>query len=682
MVRRTRLFPLAALVALTAVLGAPACSSKSSPPAAGQPSRNYPPVTPPSWSADCDPLVPYHCGFPFPSNTQLKDDPTTPTGKRVSFAPGVLPTHAHQPTDPSAWSYLDGFSPGMNIDTDLPYAASTGLPDENHLADSITTSSPTILLDTSTGQLVPHIAELDVNGPTKGLDYWNSAFMIRPVVRLKDATRYIVAIRHVVDDKGTALDPSPEFKNLRDATPSTEASIEARRALYQDIFTQLSAAGIDKSDLQIAWDFTTASKACNTGDMISYRDQALAAVGADGPAYTIDTVTDNPNKHIRRRIDGHMTVPCFLDNCGLGTQGHPVLPKMHRGSDGKPAQNGTYSISFEVQIPNSLVAAGAAPGPVLQNGHGLLGNKEEGRDGYLASDADLDGMVTVVTDLQGMASEDYDGQYGSGVLTTLTGDIGTWKSMVDRQHMGLVNELLAMRMAHGKFAQDPKVTEVTADGHSPIDTTSSIEKRSFYRGDSQGGIFGTTYMTISTDVTRGVLGEPGAPYSLLLYRSQDFAPFFLVMGMQYVDSLDMNLALGLVQMLWDRTEPDGYVPYMTTNMLPGTPSHNVVIDCAIGDHQVTTLGAHFIARAIGAKQLKPVNREIFQIPDADGPFTGNGIVEVDFGLPPVPLGDEPMTAGDDPHDKVRVLPAIQQEEQEFLKNGDVKNFCGGPCKGT
>src|SRR5262249_41963469 len=113
--------------------------------------------------------------------------------------------------------------------------------------------------------------------------------------------------------------------------------------------------------------------------------------------------------------------------------------------------------------------------------------------------------------------------------------------------------------------------------------------------------------------------------------------------------------LGAVQMLWDRSEPDGYVPYITENTLPNTPPHNVLLHVAIGDHQVTPLGAHILARAVKAQNMKLVNREIFGVPDADAPFTGNGMVEWDFGLPPAPTSNIPMTAGADPHDKVRKL---------------------------
>ena len=60
-----------------------------------------------------------------------------------------------------------------------------------------------------------------------------------------------------------------------------------------------------------------------------------------------------------------------------------------------------------------------------------------------------------------------------------------------------------MHLMKGKFAKDPAIQ---FEGHSAIDPT-----RAYWRGDSQGGIFGATYMAISTEVTRGVLGEPGAP---------------------------------------------------------------------------------------------------------------------------------------------------------------------------
>src|SRR5688572_30587267 len=41
--------------------------------------------------SDCDPLVPSHCTLPFPSNRWTRDDPASPTGKRLQFGPTSLP---------------------------------------------------------------------------------------------------------------------------------------------------------------------------------------------------------------------------------------------------------------------------------------------------------------------------------------------------------------------------------------------------------------------------------------------------------------------------------------------------------------------------------------------------------------------------------------------------------------
>jgi hypothetical protein len=88
-----------------------------------------------------------------------------------------------------------------------------------------------------------------------------------------------------------------------------------------------------------------------------------------------------------------------------------------------------------------------------------------------------------------------------------------------------------------------------------------------------------------------------------------------------------------------------------------------------------------MARAVNAKQVRPVHREIFGIPSADGPFSGNGIAEWDFGLPPAPTSNTPMRAGDDPHDEVRKLKAAIDQTDTFLRTGMIQSYCGGVCKG-
>ena len=609
-----------------------------------------PPIEAPFWGPDCDPLVPYHCGFPFPSNTALVDDPTTVTKKRVAFKAGALPKHKRKDTNPVAWADLDGFSPSQSLITLLPYATTKGLPTQDDLEKSVTKESPTIILDLARGELVPHFSELDVTGRNPD----DQTFIIRPVIRLRDATRYVVAIRRVVDPDGVAIPPSPAFAALRDKKP--DASIEPRRALYEELFAALEKAGIQRKDLQLAWDFSTASKDNITRSMVHMRDDALKIVGDDGPEYVITETIDNPNPYIRKRIKGKMTVPLYIEQ---------VTPpsKLVRGPDGLPKQNGMGEFEFLVLIPN---VATTKPCPLLQNGHGLLGRKTEGENGYLAKMAETGCFVAFAVDLVGMAEGDR-----PPLTDQIIDDIGTFKTTIDRQHQGLLNELLAMRMMKGRFVKEPSIQ---FNGKSAIDPSAG-----YWRGDSQGGIFGATYMALSTDVTRGVLGEPGAPYSILLNRSLDFTPFFFLLGGVYADAYDLQLALGLAQMMWDRTEPGGYIRYINEDPLPGTPKHDVLLHVAKGDFQVSPLGAHVIARAVSAKLVQPAIRPIFGLPPGASPFTGSGIVEFDFGTPEAPKDNTPPNHGEDPHDLVRDLDVAQSQEAKFLKEGVIAHFCDGPC---
>ncbi len=605
----------------------------------------------------CDPLVPSYCAYPFPNNVYTQDDPSRPTGRRLALAQDTIPlaTSGAMP-DPAAWNQSDGFSPGMALLTHLPGATTLGLPDPLTIERSLMPDSPTVLIDAETGEWIPHYSELDMSTDQDS----RRTFMIRPVTRLADATRYIAAIRGVVDDAGVPLPPTPAFVALRDNTPfADDPSIDSRRGLYADIFNRLGDAGVPRDNLQLAWDFTTASRENNTKRLVSMRDQALEIVGEPGPTYTIDTVTPDYSEHIALHIEGTMTVPLFLDDPGPG--GSLLLD-----DDGLPVQQGEAAYPYVALIPYSAFDNVSAP---LAYGHGLLGARGQVQSGTFQKFANDYHFVLFAVDWVGMAEDDF--IHIAGMLND--GELDRFSTVVDRGQQGILNFMLATRMMNGAFASDP---QLTYDGKQAQISTDEA----FYFGNSQGGIFGGTLMAVYTDVTRGMLGVPGQPYHLLLNRSVDFDPFFAILRVAFPDAIDLQMALGLMQILWDRSEPNGYTPYIRTNMLPGTPSHEVMLQVAIGDHQVNTLGAHHMARSIGGViNLAPSNRTLWGIEDVVGPHQGSGMIEYDFGLPPDPLVNVPPTAGDDPHGKPRKLESAQKSLNLFLREGLVDSFCDGPC---
>ncbi len=647
----------------------------------------------PLLGGDCDPLVPTFCGLPFPSNVYLVDDPTgrNPSGKSVRFGVTTLPAEkaSGKHIDPAAFYDHDGFSAAGSPATHLPMAVADGCATPYDIEASLLADSPTVLIEADTGARVAHFVDLDMSTDHDGLQGRpdERLLMLRPAQRLKDGTRYIVAIRHVLNDVGDEVAPSPVFAALRSGedlqggTEQATFSVAARRDLYADIFSRLETAGVDRAELQIAWDFTTATRENVTGPMLDVRDLALDVVGAEGPTYEVLNVEEFPtpadHAELLRRFELRMTVPSYLTSSATSFEKTEPIGRLNRDANGAIQQNGTMTMDVLVLVPRS-VELNVKHG-LLQNGHGLFGDRHEGQNGYLARGANRNHYIAFGTNFFGFDSD------AEGVASQiLVGRSDGLVPFTERQIQGMANQLMAMRMMLGRVATDGVVD---GQGNVLIDPAWIDPSLRAYRGDSQGGIMGGTYMAVSTDVTRGLLGEPGSPYMLLLNRSVDWFQYEGLMKLGYSDNaVNVQLILSVLQLAWDRSEPAGFAPFVEKEQLPGTPKHHVLMHAAIGDHQVSNFAAHFMARSIGASQLvsddpgAPVHKEIFGIDDVAGPVGDTSIlVEFGFGLPAEPATNVPLDQGCDPHDRVRVLEPAYDQQDAFFRTGIIDWTCNGLC---
>lgn len=606
-----------------------------------------------SFPLACDPLVPSYCGYPFPSDAYTVADETSPTGRRVAFKTAGLPKgkDGHE-QDPAPWALSDGFSPGSALVAEFPGATEQGVPGVENLEASLADDSPTVLLDAETKERVLHFAGLD---HSKDLDT-TPAFLIHPATALKDGHRYIVAIRGLVDASGDPIQPSPAFAALRDETDSNDGTVIARRALYDDIFSTLEDAGVGREDLLLAWDFTTASRQNNTGWLLHMRDQAEELTGESGPAYTITSVdTELDPANILFRIKGTMEVPLYLEGPGPGSS-------LIFDDDGMPTPNPdqpSYDVEWELLIPNS---AQDRPVALLQHGHGLLGHYDQIEAENFRTFCNQYGYAIFAVRLAGMADDDQEWI----IEQLVNGKVDNLMLMFHRLHQGFLDNLLLMKMVSKGLAQDPTYGAY-------LDPT-----RRFYWGISQGGIQGSVLMSLSKDIDRGLLEVMGQPYNVLLNRSVDFTPFFVVAGLQFPDSRAQQHFLGLVQMGWDRVEPDGYTKYMFADPFPGAPEdRRVLMRVAIGDHQVTTFGGHIMARAAGATHLETGLREIYGLDSTTAAIDAPGAVytEYDFGLPPEPSCNVALFSCEDPHGKLRKLESAREQAHTFFSTGVSENKC-------
>jgi hypothetical protein len=634
---------------------------------------------------DCDPLTPTYCGFPYPNNYWTEADAGTVTGLRLALPQVIMPaTREGVRSSPSAFNEMDGFSPGIAAMTHLPGATVTGLATPDSIASSLLFASPTVIVNAVTGARLAHWVDLDeyvVQAKLRVDDLeelprftierdldelrQEQALMLRPAIRPEDATRYVVAIRNVVDADGELIQPSPGFRALRDKLPSDDPIIESRRAHFESIFATLEAQGIARGDLQIAWDFTTASRENNTRAMLHMRDEALAR-SPEGVPYTVAVKNEDLIDGIACRLEISFDLPLYMTKGETGGL-------LNVGEDGLPRQNGTFEYAAALIVPMSAQSEAA---PLVAFGHGQLGAKEQVL-GFQEIAAEQN-FATFALDWKGFASDDV-----VTVVTALSsGDLSTFRAVPERMHQGFLNFLLAMR-----------TLSVAADGGPSTPLNQALDSdcggavidgsKRYYFGGSQGGILGASLMALTTDIERGLLAVPGQSYNLLLNRSVNFDPFAeQIYSLYNWNALDMQMNLALVQGLWDRAEPTGYSKYIRSNLLPGTPAHEVLIQVSKADHQVTNLGAHIMARTIGGVvNLAPLIRDVWGLEVVSGKHSGSAMLEVDFGNPDPPITNIPHWGDteDDPHGRATELRGIGDSLRLFYETGVSENRCEGPC---
>jgi hypothetical protein len=653
-------------------------------------------------AASCQPYSARPCLFPFPDNRLTRADRSSATKVRVHLPAAAMPVNTKDVRiNPAAWNRNDGFSPGSAIIVHVPGLDNaralkrTGVAPITDLAKSLAKRQPVVLIDQATGKRQLVWAELDVLAKSPGA----TNLLIHPAKLLADGHTFVVALRNLRTKAGKLIRAPKWFARLRDGGTLPKAE-RSQRARYAHIFRALKRAGIARNaSLYEAWNFTVGSRRSLTGRMLAIRDNAFAQLGDTHLADSVDsghapafTVTDtkpvtSSGGALLTQVDGTFQVPCYLIACGPST-----APGFHYASskpDATPTQipGNVATTNFECVVPATATAL--TPARIALYGHGLLGSAGEVTSGSVEALAGGHNIVICSTDFWGLANGDV------GNDAAALGNLNLFSAVTDRLQQGALNMLYLGRLMlnAGGLASNAAFQQLGR----PVIETSNL----YYDGNSQGGIEGGMLTALSPDFRHAVLGVTGIDYAnVLVQRSTDFAPFGKILYAAYADKSLDPLLLDLMGQLWDRGEPDGYAEQMTTHPLPDTPSHQVLMQIAYGDHQVSMYAAAIEARTVGASAYQPAldlntnrarDRKLFYgLPAIRSfPFNGSAIEIWDSGpghtQPPPLTNTPPVTAStgneQDPHEDPRATPAAQQQMSDFLQpNGAVTNVCAGrPC---
>ncbi len=637
------------------------------------------------------------CMVPFPDDYYTTADSSSETGRRINFQTEGMPENAFgQRIEGAPYNASNGFSQGATILLKIPGietaadVSAIGGPPINHIGRYTEKESGVVVIDTSTGNRWPIWTEID----SVAKDRSKALMEIHPAVNFESGHRYIVALRNVKNAAGTKIEAPAAFRYFRDEMPSEQKQINDQRGRYKGIFNTLKKAGLRRESLYLAWDFTVATDNNNASRELAMRNAAFSQLGdnnlADGivqgasPKFAVSSSTEEGTI---RRVQGTVDVPCFLyPSCEPGGT-------MKLGANGAPTQNGTWSANFDCIVPESVRTGPNGAGRLSLYGHGLFGSAGEVASAPQVKLAEDHKIVLCATDEIGMSESDFGNTLG------ILNNLSRFPQLADRLQQGMLDELF---LGRAMISPTGFTTDAAFHQDGTLGTESALDtSHLYYNGNSQGGIMGGALTAVSPDFTRASLGVPAMNYSVLLPRSVDFDEFSAVLYPAYPDETSRPLVLDIIQMLWDRGDPNGYAHRMTTNPLPDTPAHQVVMNVAFGDHQVTDYQADVEARTIGASAHTPVlyngrwpdTDVLWNVPAIGSyPFTGSAIYYWDIGpvrssgsetigVPPPPYANLPNLEGQDPHGAPRAAPAEQQVVSDFFEGAiQASDQCGGgPC---
>lgn len=606
----------------------------------------------------CNPLGGQGCLLPWPSASYLAEAPTTWSGYQVNLPKEGMPVNTDGVVvDPVFLNRFDGFSPtGPMLAQFATGVSIANLPTFKDPAKSLAADSPIVLLNLDTGERAAFFAEIDMNTG----DVTKRDLIIRPLQRLAEKAHYAVAIRKAVKaSDGSDLPIPPAFQALVDGKDFGHPKFKAMKAAYPDIFAKLATAGVDKSDLVLAWDFRTASDASLRSDLTSMRTDALTAMGSNGSALSFAITTTKPNTTLSyKKYVGTYKSPTFLTD---GEQDDSVIK---RDADYAPVLNGMRDAHFAAIIPKCIETQ-PLPRPTVIFGHGLFGSAEEYLDDdFVAQLAEERCFIVIAGDFIGLTSRQLQ------LAPLAMNDMNRGIQISEKLGQSIIDFMALETAARNVMVHDPAFQR-DSDHATLIDPS-----HTYYLGGSLGGIMGNTFMAYDPNITRGVLAVPGGVWSLLFERSNAWS---LLMGAAqgaYEDPSYYQLNIAFLGVGMEPYDPITTAAHVIKDPLfDGQPAKTILMWYTLGDCLVTNITTEIVARTMGIQLLAPSVKSPWNLTPVPN-LTENGVVVFDDHPTPLPPETNVPPAQDNgTHSGINRKPAALRFAEGFLIDQKLEPQC-------
>jgi hypothetical protein len=528
----------------------------------------------------------------------------------------------------------------------------TGLPPPDDPTRSLAADSPIVLWDMDRDERAPFFAEIDqnVDEPTQ------RALIIRPLIRLKPATRYAVYLRDTLTDvDGAPLVAPGPFASVRDDGAYEHPRLGRDR--FPMIFADATTAGLTKSELVLAWDFVTASDDFLTSDLIAMRDTGVAAMGTAGAnlTFTASERTANPAR-VSKAWLGTFKSPDFLTNREADDS------VMRRDGSGAPLMQGMRDANFAAIIPRCAETA-TGPLPVVIFGHGLFGSGADYLDdGFLQTVADQYCYVVFGGDFIGLTGRQFT------VAALAANDLNKANWITEKLAQSVIDFIALEHIIRGPMRTAP---EFKIGDREVIDAS-----RVYYLGGSLGGIMGNVFMAYDPTITRGALGVPGGAWTMLFERSIAWSALRGAATGSYPDPLQYELLVSLLGMKFEPYDPITTSARVILDPIPGTPVKQILMWEAIGDCLVNNYSTETVARTMGLSLVGPAVKEPWGLPVVTTTLT-SGLTILDEHPTPLPPSTTNAQPAEDngTHSGVNKREAVLDQVRAFILDGTITQTC-------
>jgi hypothetical protein len=606
----------------------------------------------------CNPLGGQTCMLPWPSMAYATADSTSATGFRVDAPIEAMPKNGDAISiDPKKLNRWDGFSPtGPMLAMFAKGVSPANLPTFADPSASLAADSPIVLLDMDTGERAPFFAEIDANYgdqmlptglPNPIYDPTSSALIIRPLMRLHEKSHYAVAIRNTVKAAdGSDLESPAGFVAMRDGSDFSHPRFGAVKADATAMFAALATAGVQKSEIVLAWDFVTASDQFLQSDLTTMTAAALPAIGTNGANLSFVATEQPPITGIYKAYVGTFKSPNFL------TDAENDDSIFTRGADGLPMMNGLRDANFAALVPECVTTQ---PGPhaTIVFGHGLFGSaKEYLADSFTQDLAEQNCFIIIAGDFIGLTSRQL-------TLASLSvNDLNVGYGITEKLGQSIIDFIALETIARGPMSTAP---EFMYNGTPVIDPS-----KTYYVGGSLGGIMGNTIMAYDPNLVRGVLAVPGGVWSMLFERSNAWSLLQGALMGSYTDSKEYQLIIAMFGMAFEPYDSITTAAHVIKDPLPGIPVKNILMWYSMGDCLVNNNTTEMVAREMGITMISPNVKTVWGMTPAPGPMVNGINVFNDHPTPLPPDVNIPPATDNGTHSGINRKPAALRSVEAFI----------------